>query len=66
MYDMYNLFLQLDDVQVGVPVLEKAFVEAMKVPSSEGGGASSRQHIGYEQFDKLLSSTHTTQVNKVD
>lgn len=55
----------LDDAQVRLPVLEEAFNEAMKIPSSDGGSASSRQHMEYEQFDKFLSSAQTTQVNKV-
>lgn len=51
---------------MGLPVLEKAFNEAIKIPSSDGGSASSRQHMGYEQFDKFLSSAQTTQVKKVN
>eukprot|EP00752_Nemacystus_decipiens_P012110 g10735.t1 len=49
---------------VGLPALEEAFQEAMKIPSSDGGNVSSRQHMGYEQFDKFLSSAKTTQVEE--
>eukprot|EP00903_Cladosiphon_okamuranus_P008378 g8056.t1 len=48
---------------VRLPVLEEAFNEAIKTPSSDGGSASNRQHMAYEQFDKFLSLAQTTQVD---
>lgn len=47
-----------------MPVLKDAFAAAMKIPDGEGGvgGGGERQQMGYEEFDKFLSSAETTQV----